>query len=786
MTVTMDHKNKRKASWDSKMSVSTVSTKQLARSETPSSILSSDSDIRFTRKLGSHYRCGCCILAGFLLFLLVAAAAIYVGYTFLSSDPPGEQVFRAMFRVVRGDAFSTELANPATEQFRVRARDYRERINLVFRRSDLRPAFLGTEVLALDGVEGRDLIVHFNLHFDPRQFEVEVSDLTSVLSKEIALEESRYLANLTIDLNSLDIKESSAALTTTQPTTTTVVTTPSSTTTPPPPRLCGPIQLEYCSKLPYNVTSYPNILGHKSIQDVKDDVIAFRELVDAECYRLAYEFVCQLLQPSCLIHQPGELEDKIVLPCRSFCREFHAGCGNRLPARFKDALNCKRFPEYNGPSSCNSKPGCVKELQAHGLSARVCDGVVDCMDLSDERSCSYCPDNHIHCGAGKTCISLDKRCDGKQDCPDGSDEKGCLSVAPSLSSVTQALPTTPHHMQYFSEGYVVFNEKGQVGKICTENLNTTVPEPNREATLNTIATSLCGILSYKNVNFVRIQEDKEDEVQYVHMEDPTAAEITFVRAPCPKKEVLYVGCSDLECGTQSLRGNAGIQGLSKMAAHGDWPWHAALFKDGIHVCDGTLVSDEWLLTTASCFQGQPKAQWVARLGTVRLSGSSPWQQERPVIGMVKSPVEGSTVVMVKLEQPILMSDFVHPVCLPEEGSGASLTNLTICNTLGWARNREQLQRIQIKLNSMQRCENISIPTVNSICTEPAYLKDDCNEEELAGSPMLCLLGDSKSWTLVGVSNWRIACSKSGTERPRLYDKITSNIEWIHKTMSAIS
>lgn len=39
---------------------------------------------------------------------------------------------------------------------------------------------------------------------------------------------------------------------------------------------------------------------------------------------------------------------------------------------------------------------------------------------------------------------------------------------------------------------------------------------------------------------------------------------------------------------------------------------------------------------------------------------------------------------------------------------------------------EQLQRVQIKLSSMQRCENISIPTVNSICTEPAYLTDDCN------------------------------------------------------------
>lgn len=69
--------------------------------------------------------------------------------------------------------------------------------------------------------------------------------------------------------------------------------------------------------------------------------------------------------------------------------------------------------------------GCVKELQAHGLSSQVCDGVVDCRDLSDETSCSYCPDNHIHCGAGKVCITMEKRCDGKNDCPDGSDEKGC-------------------------------------------------------------------------------------------------------------------------------------------------------------------------------------------------------------------------------------------------------------------------------------------------------------------------------------------------------------------------
>lgn len=40
-----------------------------------------------------------------------------------------------------------------------------------------------------------------------------------------------------------------------------------------------------------------------------------------------------------------------------------------------------------------------------------------------------------------------------------------------------------------------------------------------------------------------------------------------------------------------------------MAEPGDWPWHVALFKEEIHVCDATLVAENWLITTASCFQG---------------------------------------------------------------------------------------------------------------------------------------------------------------------------------------
>lgn len=232
----------------------------------------------------------------------------------------------------------------------------------------------------------------------------------------------------------------------------------------------------------------------------------------------------------------------------------------------------------------------------------------------------------------------------------------------------------------------------------------------------------------RKLESIQIKRDSEENIPYVQMKDPNASELTFLRAVCPNKEVLHVQCSELDCGIQALRDQPGIEGLSKMARHGDWPWHIALFKEDIHVCDGTLISSDWIITTASCFQGQPKAEWIAKAGQIRTDASAPWQQTRRIVGMVKSPVEGSTIVMVKLEEPYIFSDFIRPICLPEEHfvKGNILNNLSYCNTLGWARNREQLQRVQIQVTNMEKCENVSIATVNSICTESPYSTKDCN------------------------------------------------------------
>ncbi|XP_072393053.1 atrial natriuretic peptide-converting enzyme-like isoform X2 [Diabrotica undecimpunctata] len=758
-------------------SVSSIGSGSRHYRRSPSSIVSSDSDIRFTRKkLTSQYKCGCCIIAIFLLFLLLAAVGVYLGYTFFLPQTPDEQIFRATFRVVEGDTFSSELADPSTNKFKNRSRDYRERLNLLFRRSSVRHGYMGTEVLALDGTEDKDLVVHFNIHINPYYLEIRAKDLENILSNEIGLEEPLFFKNLTIDVKSVEVKPENEPPQVSS--TTVILVTEAITEKPEPPRRCFPLELDYCKKLGYNITTYPNIFRHWSIKDVKNDVISFRELVDAECYRHAYDFICQVLQPSC---KKGTNEDEMILPCRSFCRDFMTGCGNRLQGKIKEFLDCARFPEF-GDGGCSSKPGCVEELQSKALSPRICDGVIDCQDVADEKSCSYCPKNHLHCGIGRVCIHKSKRCDGHSDCPDGSDERGCLSLAPTLESLKKADMATPHPLRYYSEGFLTFNEKGEVGKLCTESINKSLPLNQSITVLAAAATSLCKTLTYENMVSMKIEYDFEENVPYVRMRNPTASEISFVRTKCPSKQVLKVTCSDLQCGISATHRQNGLKTLSKMAQHGDWPWHTTLFKEDVHICDGTLVSPDWVATTTSCFQGQPKAEWTARFGITRLFSSTPWEQERRIIGMIKSPVEGSTIALIKLDKPVTLNDFVRPVCLPKENMGLPSEQLQ-CNTLGWTRNREQLQRVQVKLVDKEKCENISISSVNSICTEAFYGENDCNEEEFAGTPMICQYKKDERWFLTGITNWRIACAKNGSERPRLYDKISSNVKWIKDTIS---
>ena len=93
--------------------------------------------------------------------------------------------------------------------------------------------------------------------------------------------------------------------------------------------------------------------------------------------------------------------------------------------------------------------------------------------------------------------------------------------------------------------------------------------------------------------------------------------------------------------------------------------------------------------------------------------------------MVKSPVEGSSIVLLKLEESVNLSDFVRPICLPEK-SVVVPSNFSNCYTLGWSEKGQQLQTVPIVFKNMDFCENFSIKTKNSVCTETDDKFDDCS------------------------------------------------------------
>uniref|UniRef100_A0A6I8RH61 Serine protease 36 n=1 Tax=Xenopus tropicalis TaxID=8364 RepID=A0A6I8RH61_XENTR len=223
------------------------------------------------------------------------------------------------------------------------------------------------------------------------------------------------------------------------------------------------------------------------------------------------------------------------------------------------------------------------------------------------------------------------------------------------------------------------------------------------------------------------------------------------------------------------------------AREGAWPWQVSLRYRGFHICGGSVIGTQWILTAAHCF-----GNWLPWTG---YPNEITYTVDRIIVNpQYNSSTLFGDIALIRLTSPITYTKYILPVCLPSTSN--SFTDGMECWVTGWGtislyvtnENADSqhctLQEVMTPLINRTRCDQMyhidspvsassEIIPSDQICS--GYSdggKDSCKGD--SGGALVCKI--QGVWYQIGIVSWGVGCALPN--RPGVYTLVPAYQSWL--------